>query len=66
MVMTYCIHVSVQGETLFGVGKLVSFVKNLEYSRTLDPIEVGETSFFMINCLSFYDISFLIMFFWIL
>nr|XP_027097187.1 uncharacterized protein LOC113716861 isoform X2 [Coffea arabica] len=28
-----------QGETLFGVGRLVSFVKNLEHSRTLDPIE---------------------------
>ncbi|KAL3501000.1 hypothetical protein ACH5RR_035449 [Cinchona calisaya] len=28
-----------QGETLFGVGKLVSFVKNLENSKTLDPIE---------------------------
>ncbi|KAL3511461.1 hypothetical protein ACH5RR_030862 [Cinchona calisaya] len=28
-----------QGETLFGVGKLVSFVRNLENSGSLDPIE---------------------------
>ncbi|CAI9093185.1 OLC1v1028622C1 [Oldenlandia corymbosa var. corymbosa] len=30
-----------QGETLFGVGKLVTFVKNLEASRGFDPIEAG-------------------------
>ncbi|CDP13365.1 unnamed protein product [Coffea canephora] len=42
-----------QGETLFGVGRLVSFVKNLEHSRTLDPIEAGEASLYIIKACPF-------------